>query len=144
MISANTLTTIFVFVFLTLSVQHCQGSLFTGPSPSLFYPESLNPGCYKDAAYSKSLNPQLGILEHNWLGSAVDNWILKFLMEEQLGIGLKMVSSNDVPYYDSDDAYGLGRSAIRNNTLQIDLEFWLFFILLLVVVAASGGVATYL
>jgi len=59
-------------------------------------------------------------VEHSWLGSAVDNWILKFLIEEQLGVGLKMVSSNDLP------PAVYGDSFFVNDTLHIDLEYWVY------------------
>jgi len=76
-------------VLISLSSLSCYGSLLSDLSPHLIYPESQNPGCYKAP---QQLTPQVGVIEHTLLGSAVDNWIFKFLVEEQLGIGVRMVS----------------------------------------------------
>jgi len=85
----------------------------------LFFPEEDNPGCYKSPSVTANLPPSGTMLEHLWIGSAIENWIVKFLAEEQLGIHVHMMAVYDIPgYADGIPDY--------NHTDYIDMEYWVW------------------
>ena len=93
-----------------------------GTCSELLFPEEKDPGCYKSPNAASSSPPQATLIEHAWLGSAVDNWILKFLAEEQLGVGVRMIT------WDAFLAATQGNGTCGNYTGGniVDLEYWVY------------------
>eukprot|EP01012_Entosiphon_sulcatum_P027272 TRINITY_DN3286_c0_g1_i1.p1 TRINITY_DN3286_c0_g1~~TRINITY_DN3286_c0_g1_i1.p1 ORF type:complete len:695 (-),score=71.23 TRINITY_DN3286_c0_g1_i1:9-1925(-) len=67
---------------------------------------------------------RIALLEHQRLGSAIDNWIVKLLLEEQLGLGTRLVSELDLNSTFTYNTSVVPDDLLISGAISADMEYW--------------------